>query len=512
MRPDADDYLFAHALIQEGVYTSLLHSRKRELHARAADWYRDRELVLTAEHLDRAQDPNAAQAHLAAAQEEARHFRYDNALRLAQRGSVLAQTAELRHALAMLRGDLLRESAQTQESITAFEEALQAAHADEQRCRAWLGIAAGWRVTGEFAEAMEALERAQPIAERLELWSECSRIHSARGNLHFARGTITACGHEHELALECALRAGDVECEALALSGLGDYYYGVGRMHTALRYFRRCVEVSRQAGLMRVEIPNVCMIGHCLTWTGHGAAGVGEVRRSVELSKRIGLAQMEVRALESVGFALLFDGRYDEAQPWIEKAIAAARHAGARRYLAVDCMLLAACRRAQGRFAEARELLAEAHELANQIGFGFLGPGLFAAMARVTEGPAERKRLLDDATDLVEDCLAHARMFFYRDAIDVALEDGDWDAALRYADAFEAFVRPEPLEFGELVIARARALVALGRHGPQPEILGDLDNLRDRITKAGFRGLLPGIDAPLARPSFTPIANSLLKF
>ena len=48
--------------------------------------------------------------------------------------------------------------------------------------------------------------------------------------------------------------------------------------------------------------------------------------------------------------------------------------------------------------------------------------------------------------------------------------------------------------------------------GPQPEILADLDNLRERITKAGFRGLLPGIDAPLARPSFTPIANSLLKF
>ncbi len=32
VRPDAGDYLFAHALIQEGVYSSLLNSRKRELH------------------------------------------------------------------------------------------------------------------------------------------------------------------------------------------------------------------------------------------------------------------------------------------------------------------------------------------------------------------------------------------------------------------------------------------------------------------------------------------------
>ena len=49
----------------------------------------------------------------------------------------------------MLRGDLLRELARTQDSIAAFEQASQAAGDDEQRCRAWLGVAAGYRVTGE---------------------------------------------------------------------------------------------------------------------------------------------------------------------------------------------------------------------------------------------------------------------------------------------------------------------------------------------------------------------------
>ena len=136
-----------------------------------------------------------------------------------------------------------------------------------------------------------------------------------------------------------------------------------------------------------------------------GRAGVGEVRRSVELSKRIGLAQIEVRALESVGFALLFDGRYDEAQPWIEKAIAAARHAGARRYLAVDCMLLAGCRRAQGRLAEARELVAEAMSWPTRSASDFWAqacsrPWRESRKDRPSAGAAGR------ATDLVEDCLA----------------------------------------------------------------------------------------------------------
>ena len=78
--------------------------------------------------------------------------------------------------------------------------------------------------------------------------------------------------------------------------------------------------------------------------------------------------------------AAAFDGAYDEAQPWIEKAIAAARQAGARRYVAVDCMLLSICRREQGRLAQARELLAEAFELARQLGMAFFGPSLLAAV------------------------------------------------------------------------------------------------------------------------------------
>jgi len=218
VRPDSGDYLFAHALIQEGVYGSLLHSRKRELHARAGDWYGEDEPVLCAEHLDRAQDPRAARAQLVAAQDEAHRFRYDTALRLAERGSALAQEGALRHALAELRAELLLELARTHESIAAFDEALRAAQDDAQRCRAWLGVAAGRRVTGEFSEAMQALDRAQPVAKRLELWSTCSRIHSTRGNLHFAQGNVAACGREHALAFECAQRAGDVECEARALT------------------------------------------------------------------------------------------------------------------------------------------------------------------------------------------------------------------------------------------------------------------------------------------------------
>ncbi len=42
VRPEGDDYLFAHALVQEGVYNSLLKARRSDLHRDAAAWYRQR--------------------------------------------------------------------------------------------------------------------------------------------------------------------------------------------------------------------------------------------------------------------------------------------------------------------------------------------------------------------------------------------------------------------------------------------------------------------------------------
>ena len=51
VRTDGDDYLFAHALIQEAVYGSLLRSRRLELHTAAAQWYSKRDPVLEARHL-----------------------------------------------------------------------------------------------------------------------------------------------------------------------------------------------------------------------------------------------------------------------------------------------------------------------------------------------------------------------------------------------------------------------------------------------------------------------------
>ena len=498
VRPDGADYLFAHALIQEGVYSSLLKSRRRELHRSAANWFGEREPILRAEHLDRAEDPGAAQAYLDAATEQARRYRFDVALRLAERGAEIADRAVL-CTLTMLRGELLLEVGRSQESISAFRTALELADDEAQTCRAWMGIAAGNRVTGDFALAMQALDQAQPIAERLGLAVECSRIHYTRGNLFFAQGKNAQCGDEHRAALEHARRAADPECEAQALSGLGDAQYAQGRMLTALGYFRRCVELCERHGLVRVEVSNRCMVAHCLHYANDLDEALSELLTACEVAGRVGLVQAEILAQESMGLVRVARGEYREAETPLLRSLSLSRTAGARRYQSANLYVLAHARLRENRMEEAREHLAEALDLARETGMGFLGPAVFGGLALAAADAQERRRALQEGEALLRgNCVGHCYYWFYRDALDASLKGGDWDEAERYADALEAYSRPEPLPWAQLMAARARALAAVGRLGLDAAKRVELERLRDEARQAGLGSALPAIDAALA--------------
>ena len=507
VRVDGRDYQFAHALIQEAVYGSTLKSRRREWHQRAAHWYGQAEPVLRAEHLDRADDPQAAQAYLEAARQQGERFRYDAALGLAQRGiecgiepgTVLAEApATVMCALTLLRGDLLREMGRSNESIAAFTTVVELADQDAQRCLAWMGVAAGHRITGEFARAMQALDQAQGLAERLGLEVERSRIHHMRGNLHFAQGDVSACEAQHQLALACARQCGSAECEAQALSGMGDAHYAQGRMFTALALFRRCVQMCEEHGLIRIEIPNRCMVAFCLLFCEEIKAATQEAERASADAQRIGLVPNRIFAWVSLAQTQLEAGRFDDLERICLALLPLARQAGHRRFEINGLDLLARVRLRQGRRDEALQHARAAFDLARQTGLGFAGAWLCGLLARAASGPQERLQALQDGEELLKQpSLAHNHLWFYRDAIEACVDGGDGDRALRYADALEAFVSAEPLPWALLVAARGRALVDLARGADKPAALLRLRQLRDAAAAAGSNWALEVIDAAL---------------
>ena len=440
---------------------------------------------------------------LAAATSENERSRYEAALRLTERGAELAAAlgnGDAACELALLRGAVLGEMGRSSDSIAAFRAATELATDDLQRCHAWMGVAAGNRITGAFDSAMDALNQAQPIADRLDLPVECSKIHHTRGNLLFAQGKVAECDAQHQLALAHAVRSRSVECEAQALSGLGDAQYAQGRMRGALAHFQRCVALCAGRNWVRIEGPNRCMTGHCLWYENRLDSAIDEARRACADAHQYGVVPVEVFARTSLAQFLAESGRGIEAEQACDQGLALARAAGSRRYESTLLLWLADVRLGQGQREEATRHLERGLELARETGLGFIGAALFARLARAVADPQARAQALRDGEALLRGPgLAHGHLWFYRDAIEASIAAADWAAASRYADALEAFVATEPLPWAMLLVARCRALHAFAQGGDRELSIARLRQLRTEVHSAGVGWALAGIDSALER-------------
>jgi class 3 adenylate cyclase/tetratricopeptide (TPR) repeat protein len=501
VRREGDAFLFAHALIRDGVYDSLLRSRRRQLHGKAADWYGGAgDLSLRAEHLDRGGDAKAPAAYFAAAEAEAHAYHYERALRLLRRGLELASDPELRFDLASREGEMLRELGSTPASIEAFERALDLAQSDAQRCRAWIGLVSGMRVADRIDEALALLDRAEAVARALDLPAELTQIHYYRGSLFFPRGDIDGCIREHELALAFAGRAGLPEREALALSGIGDGYYAKGRMRTAHDTFQRCLALCDRHGLVRVEAANRFMVATVRIYLNEFRGGLEDAMASAELAARVGHQRAEIVSRLTAGWILIDLGELAAARDQAERGLAIARDLGAKRFEPFLAESIGRILLAEGDRGAAAEVLAQALAQTRELGaLTFIGPWLLGTFARAVSDAAAREAALQEGAALLAGrCVGHNYCNFYRAAIEASLEAGDAEGAERYSAALEAYMAAEPVPWSSFFIRRGRALGRLLRGDRDPLLAGQIAELRAEAEAVELRSALPGLLAPAA--------------
>lgn len=495
-----DTYLFAHALIRDGVYTSLLKRRRQALHHRAAQWFADRDPQLKAEHLDRAEDSGAASAYLEAAEALADNYRYDRAMLLIERGLELATSPSEMFALTCLKGQMMHDLGLINDSIEAYERALDIAEDDRGRCRAWLGLAAGRRVSDRFDEALAALHNAEPIALSLSLVQELAEIHHIRGNLYFPMGRFEDCRHEHEVSLKYALEAGSPEAEAHALSGLADADYVAGRMASAHDHFCRCVEVARQNGFGRIEVANRSMIGFSRLYMNQLREALDDRAATVEAATKVGDQRAEMLGEVLTVFVLYEMADYAQARQHNARALVIARQLGAPRFEAQCLMYDGRLDLAEGRQEKSIATIEKALKISEGVGHGFTGPRIMGALARSLSEPRSKRTTLKKGEQMLEaGSVSHNHFHFFPDAIEVSLEIGDWNEADRYATALEAFTRSEPMAWSDFFVACGRVLAAWGRGQRNRENIAEIQRIREEAERVGLKRALSIIDRALLR-------------
>jgi tetratricopeptide (TPR) repeat protein len=487
LRPVEGDMQFVHALVRDGVYESLLKSRRRELHARAAAWFATRDAGMQAEHLDRAESPLAPEAYLAAATLESERWQHERALVLARRGMELAKAQALRHALALLMGEQLREVGRNREALTQFELARDLAEGDAQTFRAWFEIAAVKRYLADVDGALRALQAAEAVLERWGGDRERSRVAHLRGNLYFAAGRSTDCEAQHRLALAHARAVGDATCEAQALSGLGDAAYAAGDMVTASQSFRSCVEICDREGLLRYAIMNRGMIAICAYFNGELPLAMRLLPMANEDAKRLGHVNAQVMIEETIGICLNMLGQYDEALKVNTGAMELARRVGSRRYEVVASGQLAHTLRMLGREAEAVALVERAWELVEAIGaHGFAGPMVLAEWAACSRGSKRNELLVRGEALLAQGALAHTHLWFLVEAIVLRLQEELVDEADRHIDALQRWTFNGSVAWAEHHVQAARALARWARKERSPNLRQELQQLERRAAELAY--------------------------
>ncbi|MFP3558036.1 adenylate/guanylate cyclase domain-containing protein [Paraburkholderia sp. SIMBA_049] len=498
LRRQGSGFIFHHALIRDAVYDGLLKSRRRELHRRAAQWYRERDPVLRAEHLDRAADSAAALAYCDAARSQAAGYRYEFALRLVERGLALAAARTDRVALECLRGTILHDVGDTTSALGAFEAALEVAATDAERCQAWIGRATVKRVIDDLDGAWADLDCAAAAATAEDLVREQGRIHFLRGNLCFPRGDSDGCVREHGRSLALARDVHDPEQEAAALGGLGDGEYMRGRMVSAHDAFSCCIEVCQRHGFGRIEVANLPMRAITAWFAGKAGDALDNALASVIAAEKVGHRRALAIAHHAAYHCLHDLAEWDRAWEHVDAALQHARELKARRFEGEALAYRAELHRVAGRRNEARDDIGAALAISRETGIAYMQPFYLGVVARATDDEAVfGTALAEGEALLVAGAVSHNHFLFRRDAIDACIDRGLWDAAAAHAAALEDYASREPSPFSAFVVARARALVSYGRGNRDQASLTELQRLKEEGRKLGFLYALPAIDAAL---------------
>ena len=487
VRPHGTDFLFAHALIRESVYASLLQERRRELHRRSAEWYASRDPLLRAEHLVAAADPEAAAALLAVARAEAAGARLSATRDLLARAEPLAREPTLRAAIATELGRVLLELGAVEPALAAFERALAAADDPAGRARARLGLAGCLRLVDRLEEALGLVDALEPEARALGDGELLARVLHLRGNLLFPLARIAACRAAHEAALEAARAAGSAELEARALGGIGDAFYLEGRLRSAAAAFARCVAIAETSGLVGIRTAYLPMLAIVRFVAGEPEAARAGAEAAVELAERTGRPRAELIARHALFLLEEGAGRFVQAERHLDRADTITATLGAVRFVPENLAFRARLRRRAGDRPAALSLLREALARARATGTSFVGPLVLGGLVATTADPAERAAALAEGRALLEAGSAcHNHLLFAEEAIEGCLEAGELDTALALADALEAFTAAEPIARASFLADRARTLVALARDGPSPALRARLEALAAEAARVGL--------------------------
>jgi tetratricopeptide (TPR) repeat protein len=405
-------HVFRHGLLRDVAYQRLLRRRRRELHDRIATvWLAELPAEAQAVPENLAWHLDAAGRH-----HEAAPFWDGAGKHAAQRGVPADAAVHFARAVRSYEAGPHAETPEVESSIVVIRTAM----------------ASNMRLYGKIDEAFSQLDRAEPVARRLDDPALLSDLHFTRGNLHFRRGQLEACMSSHRLALTEAQRARSVRAEAQAYGGLADAHLVAYRIPEGLEYYRRCIELAEEHGFLQMAAAHLAPLGFSEYWSLRLEEAWASGLRGAELSQSIGDLRSRGNTYYLMCVLAWTRHDFDEMDRWTER-------------------------------------LREVASIESQLLIGTCGA--YEARVLIARGEVERAR---DILERLLDELDEPRV--YAQAGGAWLTIGDGPRYQRVLDHFVEKVSADPMDFFSAMFAKS-GLLALVARGDVPAVRGLLDAL-----------------------------------
>jgi DNA-binding winged helix-turn-helix (wHTH) protein/tetratricopeptide (TPR) repeat protein len=345
-------YTFKHALTHEVVYSSLLHERRRTLHAQIVE-------RLEALDANRLVDQVDWLAH--------------HALRGEVWGKAVTYCQQ-----AGARAD---DRAAVREAVTYFEQALQAlAHlpepGDTRGLAIELRLALGHALTlfGEHGRHLTLLGEAEVLARALDDRARLVRVLALMATVLRITGDHDGAIAAGRQALELAALLGESALQEHAAHHLGMAYHAIGDFGRAAELLRRNVEaVDRESGTPRTDLRIWSQAWLTLTLSALGSFAEGRCHgeEALRLATLEGRGHTPITVHGCLGLLFLTQGELEHAIRVLNQGLALCRASGRQDWGPSITAGLGYAYALQGRLAEGRALLEEG--ISENIRTGALG-------------------------------------------------------------------------------------------------------------------------------------------
>jgi len=216
------------------------------------------------------------------------------------------------------------------------------------------------RGSGDYAQAQADAAKALDMARANGLENLAARGLVDLGNTYFLRGDADEARKMYAQSLEYARRFHAERNEARALFSLGNLALRYGETDEGMKEVGQALAWYRRGGYQREAANALVLLARAERQKGDYAAALQSFQQQAEIGQQMGDASQVALAEQGSGTVLTAQGRWPEALAAYRRAYDAARKIGDQLNAQYDLLDAAEVYWRLGRYAEARQALADA--------------------------------------------------------------------------------------------------------------------------------------------------------